>query len=133
MGDVGNSLYCFFKTRVPHRVQDQGEKNRQGKAREDQVKRQKDGIAYNPAELVGIEKRLEMLKTDPLAAPDTFGRDKVFKGDLDPEHGVVMENKKIHKGQEHENMQPPVADEMFQKCPAPFVHHKLSSYCIVRV
>ena len=70
-----------------------------------------------------------MFESNPLTAPDTPGRDKILKSYLNPEHGVVVENNKIQKGQDHEHMQPPVADKMFFITPAPY-NHKTTLFAV---
>ncbi len=92
MRQIRDRLHRALEDAAPNLVQQQGQYYRRGKSKQQLVHIDQDRIAKQTAEVVAVEKILEMIEADPLAAPDAVRDAVIFESHQQAVHRSVVEN-----------------------------------------
>ena len=107
MRRVGHQLHDLLERGETHLVQAERQNDRDGKTRQHPVQPQRDRVPDQPPEQVGVKKALEILKTSPLAVPDTAPDAVISEGDLGTQHGIVGKHQSQGDRNQQEQVQLP--------------------------
>ncbi|MNC22681.1 hypothetical protein D3C75_706880 [compost metagenome] len=113
MRRIGNGLDRFFERAIPDLIEGQRQNNRQRKPDRQFIETDAEGVPQQIPEKIGIKKPFKMVKTNPRAARDSFGRHKILKSDLDAVHRAVMKDEEIQQSRSHEQIELPVLPDPF--------------------
>lgn len=96
-------------------IDHQGQNNRNRKTDDKLVETDAQRIRQQPPEIIAFEEPLEMFEAHPRAAPDSFGRDKIFKGNLYAVHGKILEHQEEDEDRHDKQIQIPVSPDPFKE------------------
>ena len=107
MGGICNQLGNLPQLWIIGLVDGDGQDDRGKKPGNQSKEAQADGVVHQPPEHGGLKEVLKVLEADPGTSPDTKAGIVVFKGQLDAEHGDIIEYNDVNQGEQQHEVQLP--------------------------
>jgi hypothetical protein len=115
MGEVEDALVDPLEKGAPYLVEENGQDDRDGKAENQGVDVEEQGVFEYFEKVRRPEEPAELLEAHPLAPRDTQPDLEVLEGDNGAVHGYILKDQVIGQGQDQKNVKPPIPPDIFGK------------------